>query len=177
MKMYEELLKENFTKPKKITKTRIVGCGVIGRVIKNNVVQVLLVQRASDDHYPNFWELPRGGCQVKDKNSKNCTIREIREETGLDVKIVAILGEYSYYKKKTEESICKIYLCKMIDETQPVKLSHEHKDSRWISTYAEAQLLLNPDQLKYVHAVFNNSDFEMVTQPSFELSNVENQWE
>jgi 8-oxo-dGTP pyrophosphatase MutT (NUDIX family) len=176
MPLYTKYLKENFIKPQKIKKRRIVGAGIIGKVDDNNKVHILLIQRASEDHYPNFWEFPRGGCQVSDKNSKICAVREIKEETGLDVEIVGYLGKYSYFKDQGVESLCKIYLCKMKDETQPVMLSHEHKDFKWVSTYGEAQLLLNPDQLKFVHPVLN-TDGEIITLPDFNLSKTNYQME
>jgi len=61
MPLYTKYLKENFIKPQKIKKRRIVGAGIIGKVDDNNKVHILLIQRASEDHYPNFWEFPRGG--------------------------------------------------------------------------------------------------------------------
>ncbi len=169
MTLYTKYLKENFIKPHKIKKRRIVGSGIIGKVDKNDKVSILLIQRSSDDHYPNYWEFPRGGCQVKDKNSKICAVREIKEETGLDIEIVGYLGKYSYFKNQYIESLCKVYLCKMKDETQPVILSNEHKDYKWISTFGEAQLLLQPDQLKFVHPILNTGG-EMTTLHDFALS-------
>jgi 8-oxo-dGTP pyrophosphatase MutT (NUDIX family) len=176
MKYFEKILRELFTKPDKIEKTRMVGCGIIGRVVENNDVEILIIQRSSSDHYPNAWELPRGGCNKSDINVKNCTIREIKEETGLDVTTVAHMGKYSYFRNENEESICKIYLCKMNDINQEVKLSHEHKDYKWINSYSIAQLMINPDQLKFIHRVLHDND-EIISNPKFELSDTKNTWE
>jgi len=176
MKRLNNYLSELFTKPEEIKKKRIVGCGIIGRVVENNKIEILLIQRSKEDHYPHAWELPRGGCMNSDKNSKRCTVREIKEETGLDVKTIKRLGSYKYYRKNDEESDCIIYLCNMINPKQKVVLSHEHQDYKWISSYGQAQLLLHPDQLKFVHWVLTENA-EIITIPNFKLSDTDNQRE
>ncbi len=154
-------------------KNRIVGCGVIARIYKDETdtekVEILLVQRSSEDMYPNAWELPRGGCNVSDGGSKNCIVREIKEETGLDVKPIHLLGEYRYLAKN-KNSICKVYLCKMIDDKQKVKISFEHKSYQWVRNLSMALLLLNHDQFKFAKMVLDDNHLTSYDIPDFNLA-------
>ncbi|KAA8646041.1 NUDIX hydrolase [Aspergillus tanneri] len=56
--------------------------------------RVLLIQRASDDEFPDIWEVP-GGTASQDETIIDCVVRELWEETGLRASAVERLtGEY-----------------------------------------------------------------------------------
>ena len=48
---------------------------------------VLIAQRKAGVHLENFWEFPGGKCLAHETPAE-CAVRETREETGLDIKIV-----------------------------------------------------------------------------------------
>jgi ADP-ribose pyrophosphatase YjhB (NUDIX family) len=66
--------------------------------------QVLLVQRDS----PRFWELPGGG-MAPGETTEEAVVREVREETGVQVEIVELLGWYERTGFRAHRS--PVYLC------------------------------------------------------------------
>ena len=51
----------------------------------------VLLQRRSDNGY---WNLPGGGLELGESVAQAC-VREVREETGLEVEVVRLIGVYS----------------------------------------------------------------------------------
>jgi len=117
---------------------------------------ILIIQRSASDHWALMWEYPRGKCDKKGETIIDCVKREIKEETGLDVKVEKFIEMFTYVADKGERfTRCYNYLCKVIDSTQPVKLSKEHQDYKWIGSVGQAELLLHPDQKRIVSKILN----------------------
>lgn len=143
-----------------------VAAGVIMKEGDSGEKMVLLIQRAADDHWPLHFEFPRGKCD-KGPNEKiiPCLKREVKEETGLDVEPVEFLGTFEYLADQGKrKSICYNYLCEMKDPNQKVKLSNEHDSYRWITQAGEAELLVHPDQKRYIQKVLSIEN-PIVTTP------------
>lgn len=137
-----------------------VAAGVIVKEDENGNPMVLLIQRAKDDHWPLHYEFPRGKCDKGDKDEpRDCALREIKEETGLDVVVEAFLGKFVYYAMAGKrKSICYNYLCRLKNKNQKVKLSHEHQKYKWISQAGQAELLVHPDQKRYIDKVLSTEN-------------------
>lgn len=121
-----------------------VGAGIIFRKI-NGTREILLIQRDKKDHWPLFWEYPRGKCKNNEK-IKECAKREIKEETGLNVKIIKFIDEFVYQSEKKKSTQFN-FLC-LVDSNSEVKLSFEHQDYKWISSLAIAKLYLTSEMYK-----------------------------
>lgn len=134
-----------------------VSAGVVMKYGDNNERLVLMIQRSKDDHWPLHWEFPRGKCDKPiGEDTKKCIVREVKEETGLDVEPMTLLGIFEYMADGGKrKSICHNYLCKVLNPDQKVKLSKEHSDFKWVSEAGEVQLLILPDQLKVLQKVLN----------------------
>ncbi|GBE17387.1 nucleoside triphosphatase NudI [bacterium BMS3Abin15] len=114
---------------KKIVQVKVVA----GAVISDN--KVLIIQRSSDESlYPNMWELPSGKREPLEPTDK-ALMREIKEETGLNIEIIKILSVFDYQIEKEDEirDATQInYLMKPAGEAN-VKISSEHQNYTWIS--------------------------------------------
>lgn len=143
-----------------------VAAGLIMKEDENGVKKVLLIQRAADDHWPLHFEFPRGKCDKgPDEKVIPCLKREVKEETGLDVKPIEFLGKFEYIADEGKrKSICYNYLCKMKDPNQKIKLSHEHRTFKWITQTGEAELLVHPDQKRFIQQVLSVEN-PIVSQP------------
>ena len=141
-----------------VEKTINAAAGVIMRIGDNNRTEVLLIQRAADDHWPLHWEFPRGKCDKPiGEDLVHCMKREVKEETGLDVIPVEKIDVHEYLaeggKRKT---FCHNYLCMLKNPDQKVKLSKEHDSFKWITEMGEVELMVMPEQKKTLEKIFHN---------------------
>jgi len=143
----------------KVVKTINVAAGIIMKV-EDNTRKVLLIQRAAEDHWPLHFEFPRGKCdKTPNEEILPCLKREIKEETSLDIIPIKLLGKFEYLADGgTRKSICYNFLCKMVDPNQEVKLSKEHRTYKWITQIGEAELLVHPDQKKFIQQVLSTEN-------------------
>ena len=82
--------------------TPLVGCDVF---VVDESNRVLLVKRSDNGR----WALP-GGCQDLGETPAQCAVREVKEETGIEIRITRLLGdisstcyEYVHYPWKENE--------------------------------------------------------------------------
>lgn len=77
----------------------------------------------------NPWDLPGGAVQFFEKNTDGL-LREVKEETGLNVKIIKPLYVYDAIRSHLHMTIIT-YLCKYTSGV--ISLSHEHDDYAWVT--------------------------------------------
>ena len=104
---------------------KMIPCSVV--FIKNENNQILVLRRSADDRWmPNVWALPGGKAELNE-TPEEAAIREVKEETNLDVsnlKFVHYLNDkkynVSYFTTSTFDGNIKV------DQS-------EHSDYLWIS--------------------------------------------
>ena len=133
---------------------QVISCMGIVVCIKNNDIYVVLLRDVN-----NCWVIPKGHLE-KNETFIETVIREIKEETNIDINIcdfVGKVGEYEYYSEiERTMKLIKIYLFR-IDEFQPiVPLAKENfVDGKWLplseaiekSTYQEQRSALEKIEL------------------------------
>jgi len=106
----------------------IVGIGVVKHGDK-----YLMTKRKHPMRELNKWQFPGGGLEHGEK-LEDCVIREIKEETGLNVKPVKFVPKvFEIYRELLGDwhGILIVYVCKMIDNSQRVVLNDEASEHRW----------------------------------------------
>jgi 8-oxo-dGTP diphosphatase len=141
-------------------KKRVIAAGAV--VVKEDPVSgdpmILLIQRHEDDHWPLHWEFPRGKCN-RGEDINRCLKREVKEETGLDVEVIRPIDRFDYLADKGERlTKCYNYLCRMINENQPIRLSKEHRDYYWLNSLGQGELLLMPEQKKTIARILDRDE-------------------
>ncbi|MFJ6571231.1 NUDIX domain-containing protein [Streptomyces sp. NPDC091292] len=100
-------------------------------VVVDQAGRVLLQRRADN----GMWALPGGAMNIGE-SLPECAVRETREETGLDVEIVGLVGTYTNPRHvfayddgevRQEFSIC--FLARPV--TGEIRVSDESTDVRW----------------------------------------------
>ena len=146
-----------------------VSGGIIFKEQRGEKPALLLIQRAKDDHWPNFFEFPRGKCDNgPDEGLIACLKREVKEESGLDIIPIKLIDTFSYTADEGKRlSTQHNYLCKMKDPNQKVKLSKEHQGFQWITTPGEAELIVLPEMKRSIIKAFEliDPDTQIVNYP------------
>lgn len=91
-----------------------------------------LFVRKSLKSQPNIelWELPGGGLNFGEL-PEDALKREIKEETGLDIKVIRPLIVWSFLKYSNKQNIGITFLCEAAGDS--VKISSEHDAYKWLS--------------------------------------------
>jgi len=91
----------------------------------------LLVLRRSDlaNYYPGAWDLP-GGHLSLGESAEEGLLREIREETSLDVAVDRLLGLHNMIDEPYMQAL---YACRLTVYRSLKLRADEHNGSRWVT--------------------------------------------
>lgn len=111
---------------------------IVQKIILAGIVayrgKILVIQRSADeDVFPNLWEIPSGKREPFEK-SQDSLVREVKEETGIEVKPIVPVDVFEFKVEKEDEirDATQIsFLCKPVGEPK-IKLSNEHQNFAWI---------------------------------------------
>jgi len=74
---------------------------------------IILIKRKKFP-FKNYWALPGGFIEYNEK-AEDAVVREVKEETGLKIKIKRLIGVYSDPKRDPRgHTISTVYLCKIV---------------------------------------------------------------
>ncbi|KAM0519393.1 hypothetical protein ACHAPE_003565 [Trichoderma viride] len=122
----------------------VVGAAAFRYAPDSTSPSILLLRRAAHEPYfPNVFELPTGKVDPDDETLKHALVREVREETGLDiVEIHAELKPITYSTGKTiaddsgkevivSKSAIQLNFVVSVSAGAVTLNADEHSDSRW----------------------------------------------
>lgn len=100
--------------------------------------KILVLKRSiTDDHKPGVWETPGGGMEQME-SPQEALVRELFEETGLQVNVLEPFNVFTFKKDNGEFKIGITFLCEYVSGA--VVLSHEHTEYKWIDPQEFAKL-------------------------------------
>jgi len=127
--------------------------------------KILIVKRSpSDDHKPGVWETPGGRIEEK-SDPKDALLREVKEETGLEVIVGQPFNIFHFTKDTGEFVVGMTFLCDYAGGE--VRLSDEHDEYQWIwpgdfKNY-ESTDSLHAEIEKYSGSYFGNYERFMIS--------------
>lgn len=96
-----------------------------GGIVFNSQGQVLLIQ-----NHKGYWQFPKGHIE-KDETKEEAALREVREEGGVNAKIVREVGTSKYiYTFETGEKISKIVDIFLMEYISGDIKDHDHEVSQ-----------------------------------------------
>lgn len=113
-------------------------------VVTDDAGRIVLVHRKDN----SLWALPGGGMELGE-SIEDCAIREVKEETGLDIQITGLIGvytnphhviEYSDGEVRQQFSLC--YRTKLVGGT--LAYDNESTDIDWVDPAAIKDLPMHP---------------------------------
>lgn len=119
---------------------------VIAVIRKNN--KYLLTRRVDLDpeekeYAPYVWNLPGGGINFGEQ-SEEAIKREIKEELGVEIKIIKLLPKVFSETRNHWQGIFLCYLCEMKNNEEKIKLNHEADQYGWFTTIEVSKLKFLP---------------------------------
>ena len=121
-------------------KNKIIKAGAIILSAKNMAKIALLYRKKEND-----WSFPKGHTE-QGENLEQTMLREIKEETGLDVKIIIELPHHLYTNKNEGEIVTNFFLVVSKDDTK-LKTEFAGDKLQWV-TFDEVIEKLSYDNLK-----------------------------
>lgn len=102
---------------------------VIGAIVEHGDT-VLLLKRPADDFMGGIWELPSGNVEAGEALD-TALMREVKEETGLDVsRICEYIGSFDY-RSGSGKQARQFNFVVDVHQVEPVTLT-EHDDHTWL---------------------------------------------
>lgn len=112
---------------------------------KEEVPKVLLIQRANEP-YKGCWAFP-GGFMEMNETTEQCAIRELKEETGLDVREMKQLGCYSDVDRDPRGRTITVAYLAFIDEPQEVQGLDDAAKAEWFPINDLPELAFDHDMI------------------------------
>jgi 8-oxo-dGTP diphosphatase len=100
----------------------------------------LIVKRSLNARiYPKHWDLPGGKLEHNEKFDESL-IREVKEETNLDIKVNSI--EFIYVESMEANAYVVLFNCEIVGGD--LKLSSEHTDYKWATKEEILKIKIEP---------------------------------
>ena len=138
---------------KLVTQKVIVAAAIV------HTKKVLIVQRSPNEKvFPSLWEIPSGK-REHFESSLAAIVREVKEETSLEVKPVKPIDVFEFKVERDNEirdSTQITFLCKLFGNPK-VTISDEHQDFDWITKDQVKDYNLSKDLQRVIKKAFEES--------------------
>lgn len=126
----------------------------VGGIIIHNEQIVLLRRPDKIESHPSIWEIPSGGVYVNE-TLKDAIIREVFEETKLNILVGQYVGYFTYISKNNIPCIQINHICSLdLSSNLQIKISDEHIYGEWVTISKLSKYKVSLDIQKLFQNVF-----------------------
>jgi 8-oxo-dGTP diphosphatase len=145
----------------KIVKYQSPKTTVDAIIIEPNAGLILIKRR--NPPFQDLWALPGGFVELGER-VEDAVLRETKEETGLTVKIIKLVGVYSDPDRDPRgHTISIVYLCKRVEQGENLRGGDDAKDAK----------VFKRDEIKKMQLAF---DHNIIINDALKLVDKENLW-
>ena len=112
---------------------------------RENTPQVLLIERG-DEPFKGCWAFP-GGFLNMDETTEQCAIRELKEETGLEMTDVQQIGTYSKVDRDPRGRTITVAYLAVVESQMEVKGQDDAAKAQWFPIDALPDLAFDHDEI------------------------------
>lgn len=105
--------------------------------------EVLVLQRAHDTRCPTAWETVHGHIEPGEE-PEAAAVRELREETGLEIERLYDAGVQPFYLHRTRTVQLSVGFAAVVRRDAPLVLGPEHMRAEWLAPDAAVGRLVWP---------------------------------
>lgn len=113
-------------------------------------LEVLLVFRGRKHQ---DWTFPKGHCEVGE-TWEETALREVREETGLDIELEKRLPDLMYVSLKENECVAAMFLARVTASSPPARPEQADDRVEWFPLSQVREQLTHLDSRKYFDLIF-----------------------
>ncbi len=114
----------------------------VAAIVRDGSGRILLIKRSETSNWSKgLWECP-GGKPDPGEHASEALVREAKEETGLDIEPFAFAGTGDFEHPRTHVVVNYFHAKQSGDD--PVKLSFEHSEFKWLPLADALRLELTP---------------------------------
>ncbi len=114
-------------------------------ITKEDCPKVLLIERGADP-FKGCWAFP-GGFLNMDETTEQCAIRELKEETGLEVDKVKEIGTYSKVDRDPRGRTITVAYLAMVDAPLEVMGQDDAAKAQWFPIDSLPELAFDHDEI------------------------------
>ncbi|MCX7833031.1 MAG: NUDIX domain-containing protein [Ignavibacteria bacterium] len=140
--------------------TKYVEC-IIYRKTHEGIKYLLLKRSNYTNIYPGIWQIVTGTLKGKE-SAASCAIREIKEETGIEIKRFFAFPKVSqfYTLKNDLVNIIPMFIAETNNEN--IRISNEHTKFLWLNyedAYKKLFLVTQKEMLQQVNNFLKNKEY------------------
>lgn len=105
--------------------------------------RILTLRRAPGTRCTGAWETVHGRMEAQE-SAEDAAVREVREETGLEVLRLYVISVQPFYMRATGAVDLAVVFAAFVRPQQPVMLGPEHDAFEWLSADAAAERFVWP---------------------------------
>ncbi len=121
--------------------------------VVENKIRYLIMKRSSQQKYPNIWQMVTGKVR-KDEKAYEAAIREVKEETSINVEKLWIVPHLNSFYNSDDDSVnlIPVFLC-LVNPLAEVNISEEHQEFSWVSKSRATKMFAWPGQSKSLEII------------------------
>lgn len=107
--------------------------------------RILLLQRADEARSAGAWEIVHGRVEP-DESPVDAALREVREETGLELARLYTVRAHQFYVAPADQVHLAVAFCGFVEGPGLVRLGPEHRDAAWVAAAEAARRCAWPSE-------------------------------